>query len=125
MVVNALNLRKPKNLALGGKITRVSDLRVYQLSTALARAHPCVTEMKLMSIGGELYEMKKHALSQVKMGAEDASSLKVKVQLASMLQLSEHAWRERLIGLLTKGDGFPWGEGQSVPLSIPFRLRNQ
>lgn len=103
-------LRKPKNLSLGGKITKVADLRVYQLSTALARVHPCMTEMKLMAMGGELYEMKKHSLSQVKV-EENESSLKIKVRLASLLQVAERAWRERLIGLLTKGVGLHWIQG--------------
>lgn len=100
---SSIQLRKAKALQLNNKITKIGDLKVYQLATSVARCYDCVTEQVLMTIGGELFELKRHALSQIKI--EDSKALQLKVALAERLQAAERQWRERLIGILEKGRG--------------------
>ena len=50
------SLRKPKNLQLGTRVTRLGDLTPGLLATAMCRVKPDLTENTLFALGGELLE---------------------------------------------------------------------
>ena len=97
-----LQFRKPKALKFGVKINKVSDLKCYHLATILARQHGSLTEQSLMLCGGEMFELKRHALANIKL-TDNSQSLEIRVSLAKELQWAEKRWRDRLLSILTKG----------------------
>lgn len=100
---NWIHPRKPKALSFGAKVGKIADLKVYLLASTLGKVHPCLTEQALMLCGGELFEMRRHALCSLK-ASEDSGHLRVRVQLAEKKQAAERKWRERLLQLLDKGE---------------------
>ena len=57
-----------------------------------------------MLCGGEMYELKRHSLSNIKL-ADNSQSLEIRVALAKELQWAEKRWRDRLLKLLEQGLG--------------------
>ena len=100
-----LGLRKPKNLIINKCVSKLGDLKPVLLATCLARLHPCLTEISLMRMGGELHEMRRKHLSDFR-STDNTQSLELRMQLAQGLAHAEKSWRMRLIGVI--------GEGQLV-----------
>lgn len=96
-------VRKPKALAIGKGVTKISDLKPMLLATSLARIHPAVTELQLMQAGGECYEMRRKALQDFKM-SDTSESLNIRLALAQQLQKSEKVWKKRLLLIAKEGE---------------------
>lgn len=97
-----LGLRKPKNTVINKCVTKLGDLRPVLLATCLAKLHPCLTEISLMRLGGELHEMRRKHLSDFR-STDNAQSLELRMQLAQGLAHAEKSWRMRLIGVIGEG----------------------
>lgn len=97
-------LRKPKSCVLSARVQKIADLRPYMLATVLARQHDVLSEQTLMVLGGELFELRRHALASFKAG-DTHESLSIRMDLTKDLQQAEKRWRDRLIQLLELG----WG----------------
>lgn len=57
-----------------------------------------------MTIGGEFYALRRHALASFRAG-DSHESLSVRVSLAKDVQAAEKKWRDRMLKLLETG----WG----------------
>lgn len=94
--------RKPKNLILNKSVSKVNDIKPFVLATCVARLHPCITELSLMRLGGELTELRRKHLQDFK-PSDQSESLQLRLSLAQSLANAEKAWRGRLVQILTKG----------------------
>jgi len=80
----------------------VNDLKAMVLATTIARSHPILTEQKIMTLGGERYELRRRALSEFRVG-DTAESLNIRCALAGQVQSAEKVWRSRMIKILEQG----------------------
>jgi len=106
------NRRKPKNLVFNSKVTKINDIKTYHLATVLGRQHDGLTEQSLMVMGGELFEISRRGLQNMKL-TDSHDSLNMRLQLTKELQSAEKRWRDRLLKILEKGLAF---KGKKVAL---------
>lgn len=95
-------LRKAKALKFTNKVNKVSDLKPYYLCCLLGRQHAALSEQTLMLLGGELFQIRKQAVQQLRLGDNDAS-LQMRLRLTKEQQVAEHKWRSRLLQILELG----------------------
>ena len=90
-------------MQLGKACSRISDLKVEQLAIIL-QVHDTLTSQTLFSMGGELLEVHRRALSLQKR-QEDGShrGLEIRVEVSKRMGWSEKRWGERLVSILKQG----------------------
>ena len=103
-VYSILFLRKPKTLVFTAKTQKIQDLKIYHLAALLGRQSGPLAEQSLMLCGGELYEIKRRALANFRMG-DNTDSLELRLTLTKEVQAAEKSWRDRLLQILDKGHG--------------------
>ena len=92
-------------MIINKSVAKIGDLKPMLLACCLTRVHGCLTELSIMRLGGELAELRRKHLVDFK--AQDSSqSLELRLSLAQNLATAEKSWRNRLVQVLTQGQGF-------------------
>ena len=86
-------------------MAKFGDLKPVLLAVCLARLHPALTEIALMRIGGELWELRRKKLQDFRI-SDTSQSLELRLNLATELAHAEKAWRSSLMQVLNKGQVF-------------------
>lgn len=107
-------VRKPKSLPFNNKVSKISDLKCYQLATLIARQTSQMSEQNVMRLGGELYELQRRGLKDMRL-SDQSDALSLRLQVTRDMQNAEFRWRKRLLKLLGKGRG---GSGLRYVLSM-------
>eukprot|EP00435_Cladocopium_sp_Y103_P059594 s902_g21.t1 len=95
---------KPNACQIHSKIFKIGDLKPYLLALILSRQHTNLNEQSLMVMGGELYEIRKRGLQNMRL-SDTSDSLQMKLAMTKELQSAEKRWRDRLLQILSKVAG--------------------